>query len=172
MPQKCYYKPSRKEPRIFTPSDCGRIVANCKEQGFPDKQICAEIAEQAKLACEDCDCKRLKALVGAGVATLAILIAVRARNKAAMKEARAAIEKAMQSAREAEIASEIGLIEVLEGMQHALLILDTEELTMFEYDETTERLIEDWKDAQKTAFYPDADSGDGDTPIRIIDTGE
>ena len=35
----------------------------------------------------------------------------------------------------------------------------------------TEKLLEQWKEAEKTAFKPD-EIGDGDTPIRIIDTGE
>jgi len=39
MTVKCYYKPTRKEPRLFTARDLARIACKLKEQGIDDADI-------------------------------------------------------------------------------------------------------------------------------------
>lgn len=74
MTVKCYYKPTRSTPRLFTPKDLARIACRLKSQGISDEQILA-----ASLECLDIDlCSALTALVSilALLKTLAEIFAV------------------------------------------------------------------------------------------------
>jgi len=134
-----------------------------------DSLICEELMRQADLRCGECDCVKLKAFIGVAVATLAAIIAVRGRNKAAMKEAQKAIQKAMESSRRAanaETLEEMGIImgEVDSFLAIAAELLDGEQEIMFEFDTTLEEFEATTKRIEVEAFY-DVEAG---TPGEVV----
>lgn len=59
MTIKCYYKPTRTTPRLFSTKDLARIACKLKQQGVSDDQIL-----EASLTCLDIDlCSSLTALL-------------------------------------------------------------------------------------------------------------
>lgn len=45
MTRKCYNKPNRKQPRVFTARDAGRVVAYARNDGANDAELMANIAQ-------------------------------------------------------------------------------------------------------------------------------
>lgn len=139
----CFTRPDRSTPRKYTASDVGRIVRYAREAGESEEDICAAIVLKGGLQCGDCDCERLKQLIELTLGVIALVVAVRARNRRAMKEALEVIRKAQESSRQA-----MGRIE-LEKVQSYITSMEKSDAQL---DESLDSLQELLLESQSTAF--------------------
>lgn len=55
---KCFRKPRRSEPRLFTAKDCSRIVCRAIQQGVSEPEMVDELSNCLSLASEECQEER------------------------------------------------------------------------------------------------------------------
>jgi len=147
----CITRPDRQFPRKYTAKDCGRMVRYARQAGESEAEICEAIATDGGLQCGgDCDCERIRALVGVAIGVVALAIATRARNKQAMKLAREAIQKAMESSK-----ATMGKIELEKVDSYLLMVNESEEELNNSLDRLQELLIQsDATDFNQAAKEP------------------
>lgn len=151
----CTTRPDRQFPRKFNAKDCGRVVKYALQAGEDEKEICLQIAIKSGLDCGECNYEKITTLIGITLTTIALLAAVRSRNREAIRLAREAIAKAQSTSRQ-----QIGRIE-LEKVDSYLLLMDSSDKELDDsLDRLTQLLVEskseiDQRQAQVTIIQPE-----------------